>query len=306
MTASDRSSNRVVDLRASDLANGSNSANKGADGGGLLASNQKARIGRRGLAEVKGSLVDRDWAILHSLEQLHFLTTRQVQRLHYPAGVFTPLSAPRSARRDLGRLHDLRLVSHLERRIGGLRAGSASLVWTLDGLGARLLGHGTRRRSHEPSRLHLEHVLDVAELVVQLQEAARNGLVEVLELETEPDCWRIIPTAHGGRLTLKPDLRLGLGVGEQELHWFVELDRGSEHRPVLARKCQAYLTAWRSGREQAEHGVFPRVLWVVPDTARVQVIQSVVHSLPTVPTGMFLTTTPDVALTALLGEGSAT
>jgi hypothetical protein len=305
MTASDRSSNRVVDLRASDLASGSHAANKGADGGGLLASNQKARIGRRGLAEVKTSLSDRDWRVLHSLEQLHFLTTRQVQRLHYPPGSFTALSAPRSARRDLGRLHDLRLVSHLERRIGGLRAGSASLVWTLDGLGARLLDHGTRRRSHEPSRLHLEHVLDVAELVVQLQEAARSGVAEVLELETEPDCWRIMPAAHGGRRTLKPDLRLVLGAQERELHWFVELDRGSEHRPVLARKCQAYLAAWQAGREQAEHGVFPRVLWIVPDTARVQVIQSVFHNMPTVSTGMFMATTPDVALTALLGEGSA-
>lgn len=272
-------------------------------GRGLLAGSSRARTGRQGLAEVKLSLQDRDWAILHSLDQLHFLTTRQVERLHYPPGVFTPLSGARTSRRDLARLHDLHLIRHLERRIGGLRAGSASFVWSLDSLGARLLDHPTRRRAQEPSGLHLDHVLAVAELVVRLHEVARTGEVELLEVQGEPACWRIIPAAHGGRLTLKPDLRLTLGVGDQELHWFVEMDRGSEHRPVLTRKCSTFLAAWRQGQEQASSGVFPRVLWVVPDQARQAAVTRVIEGLTSAPAGMFLTATEDQALAVLLGEG---
>jgi len=303
MSTSDHHSDRVVEPSTKSVLNTPILADSGADGGDVLAFNiTNARMGVRGLAAMRSVLTDRDWAILHSLEQLHFLTTRQVERLHYPPGMFTTLSAARSSRRDLGGLHRRQLIRHLERRIGGLRAGSASFVWTLDEVGARLLDHSTRRRAQEPSRLHLDHVLAVSELVVRLHEHARPKTIELLEIQTEPGCWRTVPAAHGGRLTLKPDLRLTLGVDEAELHWFVEIDRGSEHRPVLTRKCTAYLLAWRSGREQRERGVFPRVVWVAPDAARVAVIRSVVSKLAGAPAGMFVTVTEAEALPFLVGE----
>lgn len=312
MSASDRSSARATELDTKAQATRPTAPNSGgdvrplsgADGNGVLATSHRARIGKRGLAELRTALDDRDWAIIQSLDQLGYLTTRQVERLHYPLSEFTALSAARTARRTLSRLHAQHVIRHLERRIGGLRAGSASFVWTLDEIGGRLLNHPSRRRAQEPSRLHLDHTLAVAELVVQLTEVARAGEVEIVTVETEPNCWRTIPAAHGGRLTLKPDLRLILGVSDEERHFFVELDRDTEHRPVLARKCKTYLAAWQSGQEQAEHGVFPRVLWVVPDQEREAVIRSVIGALPSAPAGMFVTTLPAAAVTALTSRGA--
>jgi hypothetical protein len=268
----------------------------GADG------SRKRRVGHHQLAELKSSLSDRDLSVLHSVRELHLLTTKQLERLHCPAGEYTPLSAARTIRKLLRRLHDLELIDHLERRVGGIRAGSASYVWRLSPLGARLLDHPTRRRSQEPSLLHSNHVLAVAELVVRLHERARQNVqVELLEVQAEPDCWRVITAPHGGRVLLKPDLRVTLGVQDQELHWFVEQDNASEHRPVLTRKCETYLQAWRDGSEQATAGVFPRVLWVVPDQARVEVMRSVIEALPQAPGGMFVVAATEQAITVMRG-----
>jgi hypothetical protein len=149
-------------------------------------------------------------------------------------------------------------------------------------------------------------VLDVADLVVRVHECARTDpTIEAVNVQTEPTCWRPFVGAHGARVLLKPDLRLTIATGEQELHWFVELDRGSEHRPVLTRKLNAYLAAWRDGGEQARAGVFPRVLWVMPDDQRADVIRSVWQSLPGVPSGIFLATTSDQAVEALTGTGGS-
>jgi hypothetical protein len=240
---------------------------------------------------------------VQSLEQLHFLTTRQVERLHLSPDRYTPLSSIRTTRYLLTRLHDLGLVERLQRRVGGVRAGSASFIYGLSPLGARLLHHSTRRRSQEPSLTHLAHVLSVSELIVRLHEAARGDHLELLDVQAEPDCWRPIVAPHGGRILLKPDLRLTLGVGEHELHWFVEIDRGSEHRPVLLKKCNVYVQAWRDGREGATVGVFPRVLWVVPDQPRADVMQSVSTGVSGAPAGLFMVATEADAIEALTGIG---
>jgi len=306
MTASDRSSDRATEPGTNHLATVPHTANSGADGGGQLAVSNWLRVGRGRLAEMGMSLTDRDWAMLSSLDQLHCLTTPQLERLHCPVPAFTPLAAARTARRHLTHLHNQGLVERLARRIGGERMGSASFVYRLSPLGARLLKHPTRRRSREPSLSHLTHVLAVSELVVQLHEVARTDAVELLTVETEPACWRPIVAAHGGQVLLKPDLRVALAVRDRELHWFVEQDNASEHRPVLSRKCEVYLQAWRDGRVTAELGVFPRVLWVVPDEHRAAVMQLVIDQLPGAPVGMFLVTTSDQALTSLSGgDGSS-
>ncbi len=261
------------------------------------------RHGRRQLAELGHQLSDRDLAVLRAVAALHFATARQLERLHFHDGHATSLAAARACRRALARLHDLRLLDRLDRRVGGTRAGSASFVYALSRVGTHLLGDSNRRRSREPSLAHLAHVLAVAELVVQLHERARMGDVELLSVETEPGCWRSFLDAHQRQRLLKPDLRVTLGVGAHELHWFVELDRGSEHRPALARKITTYVDAWQDGGEQTRSGVFPRVQWVVPDEDRAAVITSVWQSMDTVPEGMFAAVTTKRAVEALTTVG---
>lgn len=309
MTASGRSSGRVVDDSTSPLGNGAGSANSGADGRESLAVTASARSGRRRHGgrvreAVASQLSDRHWQILHSLQALPYLTTRQLQRWHYPPSEFTPTSAARTSRQALRRLAGFGLVDHLERRIGGVRAGSSGFVWSLTAQGATLLGEDTRRRWREPSISHLEHSLAIAELVVQVEETTEQGPIHALTVETEPRCWREVPVAQGGLKLLKPDLRLTLTAGELELHWFVEIDRATEHRPALARKCRTYLRAWQAGVE-AEHGIFPRVLWVVPDEERAAVLRAVIGQLPGAPAGMFVVCTAAQAITVLQSGGGA-
>jgi hypothetical protein len=297
MSLSHRSSGRAAEPSHNHLADRGIDANSSADGGNSPLSS--TRLGRRQLAAVRASLSDRDLAVLHSLEALHFATTKQLERLHFVLLGTRPLAAARAATRCLSRLHDLRLLDHLERRIGGVRAGSAAFVWRLAPAGVRLLGTADRRRSREPSLAHLAHVLAVAELVVCLHERSRRGDIELLAIDTEPDCWRPFIGAHGGRVWLKPDLRLTVGRDEHELHWFIEVDRGTEHRSALTRKLRAYLTAWRDGGEQTRAGVFPRVLWIAPDDHRALVITQTWQSLGGVPDGMFLATAAADAVAAL-------
>jgi hypothetical protein len=238
--------------------------------------------------------------VLRSVAALHFVTTHQVERLHFHGIGLSPQWAARGARQTLARLHGHKLLDRLERRIGGVRAGSASFVYALSRAGSRLLHDSNRRRSREPSLAHLAHVLDVAELVVRLHERVRTGGdIDLLDVETEPACWRSFIDAKGRQRTLKPDLRATLGVGTLELHWFLELDRSTEHRPALVRKIQAYLSAWEDEGEQTRAGVFPRVLWVVPDAKRAEVIGQVCDSLNAIPVGMFEVATTDRAVAAL-------
>lgn len=79
----------------------------------------------------------------------------------------------------------------------------------------------------------------------------------------------------------------------EEANGYLEVDRGSESTPVLLAKCRTYAAYKATGRAQAEHGVFPRVLWIVPTQRRVQRLEHAIHSDPTLPNRLFTVITPD-------------
>jgi len=297
MSPSHRLSARLIEDSGDDLVDAGRGSIRRADDihpAGVI-------YGRRQLARLRARLSDRDLAVLRSLAVLKYATSRHIERLHFQGDARSQLAASRAANRCLTRLFHLHLLDRLERRVGGTHAGSASFVWTMAPAGKRLVGATDRRRSRDPSLAHLAHVLDVAELVVRLHEHTRasDGAVELLSIETEPDCWRTFVGHYGSQVTLKPDLRVTLGVDVHELHWFIEVDRSTEHRSALVRKVQAYVNAWRDGGEEVRAGVFPRVLWVVPDHKRAEAIAEVCATTSGVPDGMFLTATTDQALAVL-------
>jgi hypothetical protein len=239
-------------------------------------------MSRLDLATLKDVLVERDYKLLASVDQYRLLTSKHVQRLHFDSAHPTPLAAARACNRALVRLRDLGVLKAAERRVGGVRAGSAGFVWYLGSAGERLLQEvhpkaaRGRRNYREPSRHFVDHTLAVAELGVQAIEAARSGRFEVLRLETEPTSWRQSLGPHGTVQWLKPDLRLMTATTYDEWHWFIEVDRATEHLPVIVRQCEAYETYRASGRYQAAHGVFPAVLWVVPTSARAAALRAAV------------------------------
>jgi Replication-relaxation len=246
---------------------------------------QGERIGR--------SLSDRDRAVLASVQAHRFLTTAQIERFHFAAHSNSQAAA-RICRRVLQRLHQLRVLEHLDRRVGGVRAGSASYVWRVGLLGDRLLrlqlADQSRGRRKEPSLRHLEHCLAIADAHLMLRDLAAAGRIELLRVETEPRCWR--PMDSSRTSVLKPDLCAVTASGEFEDHWFCEIDRATESLPTLLRKCTQYEQYRLTGREQQTHGVFPLVVWIVPDEARADKLRQAIAASRTLDTGLYRLCTP--------------
>jgi hypothetical protein len=213
--------------------------------------------------------------VLRGVARHRYLTTRQIEGFWFHDHA-TALAGARVCRRVLRRLAELRVLDHLERRIGGVRAGSASYVWRVGTVGDRLLRDsmdGPRRRQREPGLLFLDHCLAVAGAHLALVQAHRRGELELIEVQTEPACWRHHTGLGGARLVLQPDLYVETGDPSDPAFincWFVEVDRGTEHPARLLAKCGRYETYRRAGREQAAPGSFPLVVWVMRDQQRAE------------------------------------
>jgi hypothetical protein len=246
----------------------------------------------RGQAERIGrGLSDRDRAILASLQAHHFLTTEQLQRFHF-AEHATSAAAARICRRVLHRLHQLHVIDHLERRVGGVRAGSASYVWRVGLVGDQLLrlragGDQPRLRRKEPSLRYLEHCLAIADCHLMLRDLATANRIELLGVDTEPDCWRSYLALSGSRDTLKPDLYAVTAAGDYEDHWYIEVDRATESLPTLLRKCGQYEDYRRTGTEQHLRGIFPLVVWIVPDQARTAKLAGAITASRSLDSGLY-------------------
>jgi hypothetical protein len=245
----------------------------------------------------------RDRAVLTTLRQLRVATGHQLERLHFAD------TTDRQRRRALERLERQHLIVRLPRRVGGIRAGSAGSVFALDLAGQRLTNQrgpaGGRRieRPWTPGWPFLAHALAVTELYLRLVEAHRRRQLELLDFHAEPACWRSFETAAGWT-TLKPDAALQLGAGAYEDHWFVEVDRGTESPATIERKASVYRGYWATGHEQAAHGVFPLVLWLVPDEPRAQLLRTALQRSP-VDAGRLHTVVPFDRALVRLAEGAA-
>lgn len=270
MSASDRRTDRVgVDGPGSPISQGSG-AISGADS--LSTSRTPTRrVGRRALVAMRAQLSQRDLDVLRSIKQFRLIQIHQLQRLHF-GGHASEASGARVARRVLKRLHGLDLVHRLDRRIGGIRAGSAGHIYALSPNGHRLLGTSTRKRRSEPALGFVTHTCAIAELGSLVVKHSRNRRFVLLELQTEPECWR-------ADQRVKPDLHLVVANRRTELSWFVELDCGTESSRTIERKCQTYDDYRASGAEQRINTVFPKVLWVAPDEHRAGHIRSAANQV---------------------------
>jgi hypothetical protein len=227
------------------------------------------------------------------------MSGRQIERLHFTVEQHaTALTAARTCRRVLERLVSDRLLVRLDRRVGGVRAGSASFVYGLGPVGQRVLGlDGPRRRFREPTATFVAHTLAISELVVMLTLGDRRGEFELLELEAEPICWRPL-----GSQQLRPDLFVSLGAGDYEYRYFIEVDLGTESLPRLIAKCQTYDAYYRTGAEQQKHGIFPRVLWIMHDEQRAARLRDAIERSRALSPEFFVVTTNDVVFAVLIDQ----
>lgn len=257
-------------------------------------------VGRHQLRDLDQALSERDHDLLHVLGEHRYATTRQLSRLHRTRYT-SEASALRQTSRALQKLDTLGLTTHLDRRIGGARGGSATLVWTLTTTGHRVIhyshhGHRgplARYRLREVSMIFLEHTLAVAELRVQLTELEHAGQLRITRVQTEPDCWRRVLEPGGQARFLRPDLFITLRVGAYDDAWFLEADCDTENPAEVIQKCYRYQRYQATGTEQATLGVFPAVCWIVPTLKRAEQLRRYLDANPGLDPRVFTVCTVD-------------
>lgn len=235
------------------------------------------RLSRRKLEEIDIALSQRDKEVLHAIQRHRYLMTRQIQRLQFTDAA-NPSAALRAASRNLKKLKELGLITNLSRRIGGVRAGSASLIWHTTHAGERLLRlHDYKpypsKRFFEPSPYFLAHTLAVAEISIQIAEVCKETNLELSALQPEPDCWRVY-SERGKHVSLKPDLYATINSKEYEDRYFLEIDLDTESPAKIIEKCERYHKYYHSGLEQKENGIFPLTVWIVPTEKRKEHLSS--------------------------------
>lgn len=271
-----------------------------------------SRVGTRTRRRLAAALSDRDHQVLSQLWQHRYLTTAQLQAFCFTDHA-TPASAARTTRRVLARLARDHLIRALRRRIGGVRAGSEAKVWQLAPAGARILlpDTGHTWRTHEPSERFLSHTLAVADCHLTLREGQQRGIT--VAVQTEPTSWRHYTGLGGETRLIRPDLAAHLtGTdhhGTWDDYWFIEIDMGTESLPSLLAKCHTYTDYYTSGLEQAQHGSFPRVLWLMHGHRaehRAAELTRRIHRTTRLEPRLFTTATPEQLDQVLWGEATDT
>jgi hypothetical protein len=242
-----------------------------------------SRISSPRLDLIASLLTPTEQTILELVARTRLCSGAQLERLFFHEG--NPASRARQARRTLGQLSLWRILDRLPRQVGGRRAGSRGFVYCLGPSGVRLLA---RELGHKPRRLdapgdrYVAHILAATELLVRLREADRAGTLELIEVQSEPVCWRPFTGPFGARRVLKPDLFVRIGAGEQaaqEDRWAIEIDMATEARGTLQAKCSRYIEHLRTGSEQRSHGTYPRVLWATTTQRRAAQLRETITGL---------------------------
>lgn len=263
----------------------------------------RTRVNAAYIHGLSAILSERDWAIIETVDLLGMATSTQIERIHFAE--LGDNSRVKVRQRVLKRLVYLRALFTLPRRIGGYRRGSTQPVYALDTAGQWLIRQRDTaadirrlRRRELPTERFMRHALDVCELYASLVQASRTaGGAQVTEFATEPECWWPAGTR---KPALKPDAYLALSLpGSRWIHhWWVEVDRATEHMPTIRRKLTKYLDVARRG-QLGPHGALPRVLVTTPTQDRCAAITATLRHLDG-PADDLITVTPFDAAVELL------
>ena len=211
-----------------------------------------------------------------------FATTTQLARLTAPEYA-SSASALRQTQRHLASLAQQRLLTNLERRVGGWQGGSAVTIWAATTRGQRLVaadeGEGEvprRQRPREVSTTFLDHLLAITEVRTSIEEAVRQEADTEAAVTLEPECWRTALSPSGQVQVLRPDLAVTVTSPAYEDRYLMEVDRATENPGRVIATC------WRYQEHQAQIGdgdVFPLVVWLVPsDCRRHRLERAIAHS----------------------------
>lgn len=262
----------------------------------------RIKVGQTELNRIIKNLSDRDLAILKSVSEFKLLTAPQVEALHF-SHQGSKMAQVRSSRRTLERLFNQRVLIRLERRIGGVRAGSSSFIYGIGPIGNRILFPDLKKRPNiDPSYAFITHTLAISQIFTDLTIQSKLLGFELEYYETEPKCWRQFKLGFGVNQILKPDLFLVLSNEHEQFFWFIEVDLSSESTKAIARKCNIYNSYFNTGVEQQNNGTFPKVLWIVNSYSRFLSISQTIKDLKNVNQELFTVSITENASNALTGE----
>lgn len=238
-------------------------------------------IGSGYIDELLDRLSERDWRIVADVWRCRVLSGDHITRLHF--STISELTRQRTRRLVLAQLVEWGVLAPFDRRIGGVRGGSAGSVFALDVAGQRLVqarwpetaDPARFRRPWTPGQLFVAHAVAISEIYVSLVELSRSGGHVVGAFTTEPLSWW--PNGSGG--FIKPDAYLKLTARQMTGHWWLEVDRATESLPTLQRKLVTYLDFVRRG-QAGPNGIIPRVMLSVPEKRRRLAVATIIERLP--------------------------
>ena len=213
-----------------------------------------------------------------------FATTTQLARLTAPEYA-SSASALRQTQRHLASLAQQRLLTSLERRVGGWQGGSAVTIWAATTRGHRLVapdeGEGEvprRQRPREVSTTFLDHLLAITEVRTSIEEAVRQEADTEAMVALEPDCWRTRLSPSGQPQVLRPDLAVTVTSPSYEDRYLIEVDRATENPGRVIATCWRYQEHQATSAQVSDGGVFPLVVWLVPtDRRRHRLERAIAH-----------------------------
>lgn len=212
-----------------------------------------------------------------------FATTTQLARLtalEYASSA----SALRQTQRHLASLAQQRLLTSLERRVGGWQGGSAVTIWAATTRGQRLVAAEDeevprRQRPREVSTTFLDHLLAITEVRTSIEEAVRQEADTEATVALEPDCWRTALSPSGQVQVLRPDLAVTITSPAYEDRYLMEVDRATENPGRVIATCWRYQEHQAASVQASDGDVFPLVVWLVPtDRRRHRLERAIAHS----------------------------
>ena len=213
-----------------------------------------------------------------------FATTTQLARLT-ALEYASPASALRQTQRHLASLAQQRLLTSLERRVGGWQGGSAVTIWAATTRGHRRVAAdegeevARRQRPREVSTTFLDHLLAITEVRTSIEEAIRQETDTEAAIALEPDCWRTALSPSGQVQVLRPDLAVTITSPAYEDRYLVEVDRATENPGRVIATCWRYQEHQAASSQAGDGGVFPLVVWLVPnDRRRHRLERAIAHS----------------------------
>lgn len=239
-------------------------------------------------------LSDRDRHVLDWLSRLRLATGQQLEALCF-AGLAAS-SRPVVRGRVLGRLVAWGLLELVDRRVGGSASGSTSGVYRLSAAGHQLVQPAHARSTKPYTDRFTAHTLATSQLAAGLVTAvAGRPDVALATFLTEPASW--MPDDLGNYL--KPDAYLQLQTDALTMHWWIEVDLGTESLPALERKLRSYLDFVNRG-QLGPAGIVPQVLLTLTSDERVSAVDALLDRLPAPARELFVACRSGRAVVTLL------